>query len=394
MTALNFPANPTNGQTYENYVYDGTDGVWKRISPGGTLGNIDDVTINAPADGESLVYDSATGDWINADATVEVYGIDTAETDYFMIPVGGNAARPVTPANGHIRFNSDSGNPEWYSDSFQAWLNFSQVPEVEVEYLVVAGGGGGGKDGFSSTRAAGGGGAGGYLASSLTLNSGTYSLTVGAGGIGGTGSSNTSVLGGTGSESVFSSVTSSGGGGGGGHSSDTNFPGQPGASGGGGSNGIAGGTGISGQGFAGGTGYSANPNFTGGGGGGASEVGEGAFTNPGIGGDGLASSITGSSVTRAGGGAGFGTGASVLGGAGGGGNTGSSGTINTGGGGGGNRTSDGGAGGSGVVILKMPSWASPTFSVGLTEANGGAGQTVGDYKVYTITAGTGSVTFS
>ena len=53
----------------------------------------------------------------------------------------------------------------------------------------------------------------------------------------------------------------------------------------------------------------------------------------------------------------------------------------------------GGAGGSGVVIFKVPSWAVPTFSVGLTEANGGSGQTIGDYKIYTVTAGTGTVTF-
>jgi hypothetical protein len=31
--------------------------------------------------------------------------------------------------------------------------------------------------------------------------------------------------------------------------------------------------------------------------------------------------------------------------------------------------------------------------VGLTEANGGNGQTIGDYTVYTVTAGTGTVTF-
>ena len=147
MTALNFPANPTNGQTYENYVYDGTDGVWKRISPGGTLGNIDDVTINAPADGESLVYDSATGDWINADATVEVYGVNTTATDYFMIPVGADSDRPVTPANGHIRFNTDSGEPEYYSESEGAWFLFRQEASlfpVSVEYVVIAGGAGGG----------------------------------------------------------------------------------------------------------------------------------------------------------------------------------------------------------------------------------------------------------
>jgi hypothetical protein len=36
--------------------------------------NLNNVSVTSPADGESLVYDSATGEWINADATVEVYG--------------------------------------------------------------------------------------------------------------------------------------------------------------------------------------------------------------------------------------------------------------------------------------------------------------------------------
>lgn len=47
-----------------------------------------------------------------------------------------------------------------------------------AEYLIVGAGGGGGSD------MGGGGGAGGYLAGNVTLNTGTYTVTVGAGGIG------------------------------------------------------------------------------------------------------------------------------------------------------------------------------------------------------------------
>jgi hypothetical protein len=63
MTALDFPDSPTNGQVYENYVYDSTAGVWKRLTPGGILNGLDDVNITTPADGQALVYNS--GDWVN-----------------------------------------------------------------------------------------------------------------------------------------------------------------------------------------------------------------------------------------------------------------------------------------------------------------------------------------
>jgi hypothetical protein len=54
----------------------------------------------------------------------------------------------------------------------------------------------------------------------------------------------------------------------------------------------------------------------------------------------------------------------------------------------------GGSGGSGIVIFKLSSQANVSFSAGLTEANSGSGQTVGDHKVYTVTAGAGTVTIS
>jgi hypothetical protein len=49
-----------------------------------------------------------------------------------------------------------------------------------------------------------------------------------------------------------------------------------------------------------------------------------------------------------------------------------------------------GAGGSGIVILKYISSLTSTFSVGLTVST----VTSAGYKISTITAGTGTVTFS
>jgi hypothetical protein len=73
-----------------------------------------------------------------------------------------------------------------------------------------------------------------------------------------------------------------------------------------------------------------------------------------------------------------------------------SGATNTGsgGGGGGNYGGTGtlgGSGSSGVVILRVPNIYSATFSGGLTTSLSTAAT---GYKTYTVTAGTGTVTFS
>ena len=230
-----------------------------------------------------------------------------------------------------------------------------------VEYLVIAGGGGGG------STSAGGAGAGGYLtATGLSVTAQAYSLTVGAGGAGSTGGGGTQ--GADGSNSLFSTITSTGGGGGGAY----NMNGRAGGSGGGtgGDNGFTvGAASPSGQGFAGGLGLLSTGRW-GGGGGGASEVGADgvAATNAGDGGDGLSSSISGSAIIRGGGGGGgqgYNDTAISAGGAGGGGGGGTLstsgaapvvGTVNTGGGGGGGGLNtgvvNGATGGSGVVIIR------------------------------------------
>ena len=310
-------------------------------------------------------------------------------TDGWQMPIGGNTARPSFAGNGMIRFNNDTLNPEWFSGTNSTWYNFSQYytpgpSSYNADYLVVAGGGGGGN------RLAGGGGAGGYIyATGVTLANGTvYTVVVGAGGAAGTseGASGSngqnSTLSGTG---LSTPPTAIGGGGGGSQTAPTYNPPGNGGSGGGGADGESGstvpGSGTTGQGYAGGYGHSGNP-YGGGAGGGASAVGADCPTNLTVtgaaGGGGVAVSITGSSVYYAGGG---GNGYYVniggtlfanggLGGTGGGGNgggtvpggqAGSNGTVNTGGGGGGGGFdstggvgSNGGIGGSGVVIISVP----------------------------------------
>ena len=264
----------------------------------------------------------------------------------------------------------------------------NSVGSNSVEYLVVAGGGAGG------TRHAGGGGAGGYrtnypspTTAGLPVSATTYPITVGAGAPS-TSPGNAGTGGTQGSNSIFSTITSSGGGGGSGSPSGV---GTTGGSGGGGT------YGSPGLGFAGNTppvsppqgnpGGNGNVNYNGAGGGGAGAAGSNGTPSGGAAGGvgsywpnsafGPTSSSYGSpgpvANTRyfAGGGGGgsfFGQGTPGPGGAGGsgGGGTGGAGpvnsvagTTNTGGGGGGGGTDDsvpssgnGGAGGSGIVIIR------------------------------------------
>ena len=238
-----------------------------------------------------------------------------------------------------------------------------------VEYLIIAGGGSGGHNG-------GGGGAGGYRANvsgeasggqtsaepAKTLDPDTdYAVTIGA-------ASN---------NSVFDGITSLKGGatGGGGGQPGQGGNGQFGSGGGQGGTGQGGhspsnAAGTTGQGMPGGSGTQGSDQA--GAGGGAS--GQGANAH-GPGGAGVNSDITGSTVGRGGGGGnapnqGYGGGYAGNG----------PGVANTGGGG------MVAPGGSGVVIIKYPDAYTLTASAGLTTSTG----TSGDFKVTSITAGTGT----
>ena len=292
-----------------------------------------DATISA--NGSNVVMGSAI-----------IGNITNDSTGYMGLPVGNTAQRPVAPIAGMIRFNTSTNSPEWYDPIGNQWLNLSQGPNYNVEYLVIAGGGGGGG------ARGGGGGAGGYRTDTgISVSVGTsYTVTVGAGGTGGPGS----VQGTSGGNSVFSSITSTGGGAGGTGFASSNNIGLPGGSGGGGAVlGLpatgAGGSATPGQGFAGASSQGGGEGYSGGGGGGSSSAGTtgaGGNTPAGNGGAGTASSITGSSVTYAGGG-------------------------------GGGNAQGGAAGGSGIVIIRY---------LGAQRGSGGTVTSSGGYTIHTFTS--------
>jgi hypothetical protein len=237
-------------------------------------------------------------------------------TGYFQVPKGNIAQRPVSPAEGLVRYNSESDIYEGYING--AWHRFVTVNQgsYTITYLVVSGGGGGGNSGGGG----GGGGGGGAVQSTTSVVPGTtvLTMTIGAGG----------AANGTGTASLITGVATVGAGTGGAN-------GPTGARGGGGTSG---------------TGFGPGPY----GGGGAAAAGSGS-----LGGNGLNSLITGVSTYWGGGGGGMDgdVANSYAGGLGGGGTgaiNGSAGGTNTGGGGGGGSGGAAGQGGSGVIYLSMP----------------------------------------
>ena len=296
-------------------------------------------TLQSIAPSQGTITPTAVSDQLNT------------STGYFNLPAGTTAQRPASPVVGMIRYNTTESKYEVYINSTWKYLASTSY-SYNIEYLVVAGGGAGGYSGNG-----GGGGAGGFrTATGFSLDVGTtYTVTIGAGGTSVAATSSTN-----GANSVFSTITSTGGGAGG--PNGVSGAGNSGGSGGGGLNdstSYAGGSGTSGQGNAGGASGGGGAPYPAGGGGGASAVGTGG-TSGGQGGAGTASSITGSSVTYAGGGGGArSSGSASAGGVGGGGaggvaSAGVAGTANTGGGGGGSGSGAGSQGGSGVVILSIP----------------------------------------
>jgi hypothetical protein len=363
------------------------------IASGGTGQTTANTAFNALApsqtsnSGKYLTTDGSNTSWGTVSATpTSVSDQSNTSTGYFDLPSGTTAQRPSSLNSGQIRYNTTNSQVEYTDGTSWYAITSTNISVYSASYLIVAGGGAGAND------RGGGGGAGGYLTGTTSLAIGTvYTVTVGGGG-----TSN----GASGSNSSITGLTAAVGGGGGGYFAAGS---NGGSGGGGGYANVAGGSGTSGQGNAGGSSWNGGGLATvTGGGGGASAVGGNATSSnvAGNGGAGTASSITGSSVTYAGGGGGSfdnrAAGTAGSGGAGGGGaggalnSNGTAGTANLGGGGGGGSggipAMAGGLGGSGVVIISVP-----TANYTGTTSGSPTVTTNGAYKVLTFT-GSGSYT--
>lgn len=392
------PTITTDG-LYNIYMFTGTGSITFPVTPTAPLPP-KNIRFNQNGQGDLIIEWDAVAPVYNVTDYVIQYSSDggnnwTTANDAVSSTTGA-VISGLTNNNYIIRVaavNSVGQGP------YRAKATVFPLPQVEVQYLLVAGGGGGG------FQVGGGGGAGGLLTGTTILDRNTqYNIVVGGGGVGGGTSQTTPALNGT--NSTLSTIVAIGGGAGANHvrsAGGYNGAGQVGGSGGGGAGDDSnqsgpGGAGTPGQGSNGGSGLNSQ-GWAGGGGGGAGNAGGNATTNTGgLGGDGLPSTITGTSTYYAGGGGGCnsGSGGFRAGGQGGGGaGTGDNnnnpsernGVAGKGGGGGGVRdtSGQGGNGGSGVVIIRTLSTA--TNTTGNPTIN-----TDGSYNVYIFTA-TGSITF-
>ena len=361
-------------------------GTWQTsnvtVAPNGTdkIGSTNaNATLSTEGQSVTFVFVDSTQGWINTmDSTSNVRGAPP-----YIVATGGT----ITTVCTNFKVHTFTG-----PGTFTVCSVASSAADNVVSHVVVAGGGGG------AQSRGGGGGAGGYrevvspsspytgsplngypsAPNRVTVTATAFPITVGGGGGGGPGFNPPSAngIGVRGSNSIFSTVTSTGGGGG--APGDANFSpygptlfqrtGLTGGSGGGGGSGNCGG-GLGGagntppvspaQGFNGGD--ASGGSILSAGGGGATVRGtDGAPGGNGNGGAGATSSINGTPTARAGGAGGGAPAGSVGAGGAGGGAAGSNGdgntgTTNTGGGGGGAGTpgcASGGGGGSGIVIIR------------------------------------------
>jgi len=320
-------------------------------------GQTSDSTLSTNRASVSLVYIDATKGWLFTNES----NVGDLRSPLFTEATGGTVT-----TSGDFKIHSFTGDGNFVVSQ----VGNSPVPgggPANVDYVVVAGGGGSG-NGSPVGRGGGAGGAGGFRTTfpSPSCNAGafpvaaqTYPITVGGGGT----AAPSPVANRKGSNSVFSTITSTGGGAGG--TAYQNSPSVPAdltggsGGGGGGSNAAAligqGGAGNTppvspSQGNSGGNGGGGNDNGGAGGGGGGIGGGGGTGGNNasgtgGTAGSGSPNSITGTGVTYAAGGAG---------GNGSGSGAGTAGTTNRGNGasGGGATGGAGAAGGSGIVIIR------------------------------------------
>jgi hypothetical protein len=224
MTALNFPSNPSDGDTFENYIYEDTKGVW-RIQPnvpgvtsrfyvsettptnpkngeiwlnstdgntyiyyvdgdsgqwieiGGDtgfppiLGDLNDVEIYEALDGQALVYDLSADKWVNE---TPASTLDSLTDTTITTPADGE----VLTYDGSDWVNQVLPSPGFTASETITASNASwPVPTLDtpiVKVTVIGGGGGGGKY-FTQ------GGTGG----TTTFDAGGAGTVTAAGGVGG-----------------------------------------------------------------------------------------------------------------------------------------------------------------------------------------------------------------
>jgi hypothetical protein len=88
MTALLFPPTPSDGDTYEGYIYNAAKNVWQWQVIDPSVESLSDTVITTPSAGQALVYDGT--DWVNSSGNI-LQVVQTVKTDVFTesVSTGG-----------------------------------------------------------------------------------------------------------------------------------------------------------------------------------------------------------------------------------------------------------------------------------------------------------------
>lgn len=128
MTALNFPASPSDGDTFDNYIYDGTKAVW-RIQP-----NIPDISSKFQVSATAPTNPVNGEVWLNStDGNTYIYYVDADSSQW--IEIGGSTAPPpdINDLNDVTITSAAEGQTLVYNGT--AWVNGDGGAGLEDHFL-------------------------------------------------------------------------------------------------------------------------------------------------------------------------------------------------------------------------------------------------------------------
>ena len=127
MAALDFPGSPTDGDTFDGYVYDATYSVWNRQNA--ELGSLGDVDTAGVADGQALIYDQATDTWIPGEAGSSFEISETAPSGAEAGDVWYNSTTGKT-----YIYYTDADGSQWVeiASTTMGFLDLDQLNDVDA----------------------------------------------------------------------------------------------------------------------------------------------------------------------------------------------------------------------------------------------------------------------
>lgn len=114
--------SPSNGQSL---TYDSATGLWKNSTPASNLDSLTDVTLSSPTDKQVLQYEASSGQWKNKAATG---GVTTGATPP-ATPMPGDAWYDTTDGLLYVYYN-DGNSSQWVEVKANSALEANLTPRI------------------------------------------------------------------------------------------------------------------------------------------------------------------------------------------------------------------------------------------------------------------------